>query len=94
MADFDLTTIPELTAQRLDTVAADCQQRAQDMFEKALADQRTLLASLASPAGPLMTTTSSRVESLAATPPPRTPPAADADQPDAAEAPAPEEGGQ
>lgn len=71
MADFDMTTIPALAAQRLDAVAADCQQRGQSMFEQALADQRALLSSLAKPAPSLMDATATRVESLAATPPPR-----------------------
>lgn len=69
MADFDFTKVPEITAERLNTVAADCQQRGQDMFEQALADQRALLGQLANPLQPLMAATATFVARLANPPP-------------------------
>lgn len=65
MADFDLTQVPTLVAQRLDAVAADAVARGQEMFAKALEDQRTLLAALASPAAAISTATATRAKTLA-----------------------------
>ncbi|MEM9455031.1 MAG: hypothetical protein AAGF11_12695 [Myxococcota bacterium] len=66
MEDFDLTKIPETVAGRLDAVAGDCRTRAADMFEQALADQRTLLEGVAKSLGALMAASTTRVDSLVA----------------------------
>jgi hypothetical protein len=73
MADFDLTQVPTLVAQRLDAAAADAMTRGQEMFAKALEDQRTLLAALASPAASISTATAARAQRLAEGPAPRGP---------------------
>ncbi len=77
MADFEFTQIPELVAQRLDAVAADAQTQGQQMFAKALEDQRKLLGELATPASSLLTGTATFAQRLASPPPrPTRPPAA------------------
>jgi hypothetical protein len=75
MAEFELTQVPERVAERLDAVAADAVTRGQEMFAKALEDQRALLTALAGPASSLLTATAARAQRLAAPPPPAPPPA-------------------
>lgn len=74
MADFDLTQVPSRVAERLDAVAADAVTRGQQMFAKALEDQRSLLAALMSPATSIAAATATRAQQLAEGPPPSPPP--------------------
>lgn len=83
MADFDLTQVPSRVAERLDAVAADAVTRGQEMFAKALEDQRSLLAALMGPAASIATATATRAQQLAEGPPaPPSPPPASSPNPE------------